>query len=432
MLDNLRAYLMVFFRPTAAFGSLIDRGNWLFAVLAVVVVSMGFQFALMTQSLRGVVDEPSRAPVATDSVWGGSPDSDESDEEDIPAPRNPAVRSWVPLVAGWLFSFSLVDGFSTIVNLLVLYVPASIFTMTLLAYIGSFTVAIRRDFGPLMICTCAAWVASHLPGIALGLVLPNVLGLTPGFIWLVTTIYFGILMVIALRTVFRVGLGPAVGTVSLSWLSLLMSGFLFALLRPFLLLYLIPLGLAAFVALRSAHLSQQRFRRNLELATLNPSDFDAHLQLGLLYLQRRQTGEAVARFQKAIAIAPREPDANYQLGCIAREQGRYAEALAHFEIVVGQDDKFATSEIWREIGATYLGAGMTDEAREALEKFTNRRPFDPEGLYYLGEVFRTTGFPDRGRECYERVLEAVATMPPNRRAETRRWRDLARERLKAR
>lgn len=424
MLDNFRAYLMVFFRPTAAFGRLIDTGNWLFAVLAVLVVSLGFQFALWSQSFRGLDDEPSRPPTMTDSVWGGGSDSDAAP----PAARK--SRSLTPLVTRWLFSFSLVDGFSTVVDLLVLYIPASVFTMTLLAYIGSFTIAIRRDYGPLMTCTCAAWAVSHLPGIALALVLPNVLGLTPAVIWVGVTAYFAVLQVIALRTVFNVGNGPAIGTVSLAWLSLLLSGFLFALLRPFLLLYLIPLGLAAMWALRTIHLDRQRFRRNLELATLNPSDFDAHLQLGLLYLQRRQTAEAVTRFKKAVHIAPREPDANYQLGRIAREQGRYAEALAHFDIVVGQDDKYATSEIWREIGATYLGAGMADEAREALEKFTQRRPFDPEGLYYLGEILRTTGHPEQAREHYERVIEAVATMPPNRRAETRRWRDLARGRFR--
>lgn len=425
-LDNLRAYLMVFVRPTAAFGRLIDTGNWLFAVLAVLVVSLGFQFALWTQSFRGVVDEPGRQPTMADSVWGG--DSDSEAEEGVPSP--PKSRALAPLVTRWLFNFSLVDGFSTVVDLLVLYIPASVFTMTLLAYIGSFTIAIRRDYGPLMTCTCAAWAVSHLPGIGLALVLPNVLGLTPMFIWLVVTAYFAFLQVVVLRTVFSVGAGPAVGTVSLAWLSLLLSGFLFALLRPFLLLYLIPLGLAALWALRTIHLDHQRFRRNLELATLNPSDFDAHLQLGLMYLQRRQTAEAVARFRKAVQIAPNEPDANFQLGRIAREQGRYAEALAHFEIVVGQDDKYATSEIWREIGATYLGAGMMDEAREALEKFTQRRSFDPEGLYYLGEVFRLTGHPEQAREHYDRVIEAVATMPPNRRAETRRWRDLVRRRLR--
>lgn len=427
MLDNLLAYLMVFYRPTAAFGRLIDKGNWFFAVLAVLVVSLGFQFAQWTQSLRGVAEAPSRPPTATDSVWGGDPDA-----RTDPAGQPGGSRSLRPLVTRWLFSFSLADGFSTVVDLLALYIPASVFLMTLFTYIGSFTVAIRRDYGPLMTCTCAAWAVSRLPGIALALVLPDVLGLTPAFVWLVVTVYFAVLQVIALRTVFNVGNGPAIGTVSLAWLSLLLSGFLFALLRPFLLLYLIPLGLAALWALRTIHLDRQRFRRNLELATLNPSDFDAHLQLGLMYLQRRQTAEAVARFKKALEIHPKEPDANYRLGCIAREQGRFAEALAHFEIVVGQDDKYATSEIWREIGATYLGAGMTDEAREALEKFTERRPFDPEGLYCLGEVFRTTGHPEQAREHYDRVIEAVATMPPNRRAETRRWRDLARGRLRER
>jgi hypothetical protein len=426
LLDNLLAFLTVFVRPTAAFSRLIDVGNWIFAVLAVLVVSVALHYGLNQRIYDDFQHVQMKYAVEHDSAWGGA-------DEDVAPPEVYYVTKPLPVIGalGWRFlSFSSGDAYFTVLNLLVLYVPATVFALTFFAYIGSFSVAIQQSYGPLLTCTCAAWVVSHLPGVALGLIFPTTGGALAFYIWVGCTAYFTILMIFAIRTVFGVKFLPALWTISVSWMSLLVSGLLFALMRPFLLLYLIPLALAAFAGLRSAHLSQQRFRQNLETATINPRDAEAHLQLGLMYQQRRQFPLAMARFRKAVEIDPREPDANYRLGQIAREQGRLPDALAHFEIVVSQDDKFSTSEIWREIGATYLAAGMLDEARTALEKFTDRRPFDPEGLYFLGEVHRTTGNPTAAREFYERAIEAVATMPHKRRAETRQWRDLAKARLK--
>jgi len=73
---------------------------------------------------------------------------------------------------------------------------------------------------------------------------------------------------------------------------------------------------------------------------------------------------------------------------LARSNGDLQNALDHFSIVLEQNDKHALSEIWREVGATYLAADMLDEARDALEKFVERRSADVEGLYYLGKVLK--------------------------------------------
>ena len=103
-------------------------------------------------------------------------------------------------------------------------------------------------------------------------------------------------------------------------------------------------------------------------ATINPRDASAHYQLGLIYQYRRQYGEAISRFQKAVEIAHDETDAHFQLGRIAREQNRLQDAINHFSVVLEQDDKHAHSEIWREVGATYLAASMFTEAKDALAK----------------------------------------------------------------
>ena len=100
---------------------------------------------------------------------------------------------------------------------------------------------------------------------------------------------------------------------------------------------------------------------------MNEHDAEAQYQLGLIYQQRRQQTEAIKHFRRAVEIDPKEPDANHQLGIVARQEGRLQDALNHFAPVLTHDDKYRQSEIWREIGATYLAAGMLTEAKTALE-----------------------------------------------------------------
>ena len=153
------------------------------------------------------------------------------------------------------------------------------------------------------------------------------------------------------------------------------------------------------------------------------------MQLGLLYEKRGQIEKALSHYRRALEIDPAEPDANFQLGVRERMSGRYSEAITRFETVVRTDDRFRQSEVWREVGATYLGAGMYAEARTALEKYLERRPFDPEGLYYYGETLQAQGQNLDAMTAYAKCIEAVNTMPYYRRTQVQRWSKLARARM---
>jgi tetratricopeptide (TPR) repeat protein len=205
------------------------------------------------------------------------------------------------------------------------------------------------------------------------------------------------------------------------------SPFLFS---PFLLFYAFSMFRGDIGDIGFSLRQRQGFRRSMEAATINPRDASAHYQLGLIYQYRRQYGEAISRFEKAVQIANDETDAHFQLGRIAREQGRLQDAINHFSVVLDQDAKHAHNEIWREIGATYLSASMFGEAKDALEKFVDRRPYDPEGLYYYGKTLEQLAQPDQAREIFDRCIEAVKTMPSYRYREHRKWDKLAREQLK--
>src|SRR5258705_8680107 len=252
---------------------------------------------------------------------------------------------------------------------------------------------LRRDYGPLLTCGLMAWVAGHLPFALAGLaVVPLGLGAKAALgLWALSALSFGLLMALAVRMIFGVGYQKGLVLVAIAAFSFSVQSKLFGvvspfLFSPFLLYYAYSMFRGDIGDIGFSLRQRQGFRRSMEAATINPRDGSAHYQLGLIYQYRRQYAEAIKRFEQSVKIDPDETDAHFQLGRIAREQNRLQDAINHFSAVLEQDEKHAQNEIWREIGATYLAASMLEDAKETLEKFVDRRPYDPEGLYYYGKT----------------------------------------------
>src|SRR5947209_3794855 len=206
----------------------------------------------------------------------------------------------------------------------------------------------------------------------------------------------------SVRKVFRLSFLRSIVVVSLGYAAALLLSPIWLLLftrvigSPFLLLMLFFLLRGYFSGIVSNQRARAAFKQNLEAATINPRDSSAHYNLGLIHQQRGELDQARERFQRAIEIDPDELDAHYQLGRIARAQDRLPEAISHFEEVVQRDQFHAQHEIWREIGATYVAAGQYGDARDALQKFLDRRENDPQGLYLMGRAYAGLGDPQEG------------------------------------
>src|SRR6266571_6982946 len=209
-------------------------------------------------------------------------------------------------------------------------------------------------------------------------------------------------------------------------------GFLFSrvLASPFILLLLFLLLRGYFSDILGQQRARAAFKQNLEAATINPRDSSAHYNLGLIHQQRGELDQARERFQRAIEIDGEELDAHYQLGRIARAQNRLAEAIGHFEQVVQSDQSHAQHEIWREIGATYIAAGQYGDARDALEKFLDRRENDPQGLYLMGRAYAGLGDQQEAATSMQACIEAVKTAPAYKYRIEKRWLNEAQQFLK--
>ena len=421
-------------------GRIVDEGHWLYAAVVVAALSMVFHATVTSvihNNVEAVYRELPPQPAATPDPEGYE---DEEDYEPVPRPRFVYDRHPLPLVGdrGWLFvSFAPPGFFTTVLGMAILYIPCLILLVAASGVNASFSVLLRRDYGPLLTCGLMAWAAAHLPFTLAGFALePLGLGAKTALgLWAASAICFGLLMALGLRMLFGINYPKALVVVALAALSFSVQAKLFSavspfLFSPFLLFYAFMMFRGGIGDIGHSLRQRQNFRRSMEIATINPRDASAHYQLGLIYQYRRQYGEAVSRFEKAVEIAHDETDAHFQLGRIAREQGRLQDAINHFSAVLEQDEKHAQSEIWREVGATYLAASMFTEAQDALTKFIDRRPYDPEGLYHYGKTLEQLGRSEEAREMFARCVEAVKTMPSYRHREHLKWDKLAKDQLK--
>jgi tetratricopeptide (TPR) repeat protein len=200
---------------------------------------------------------------------------------------------------------------------------------------------------------------------------------------------------------------------------------------PFLLLMLFFLLRGYLGEVTRAQRARESFKQNLEAATLNPADASAHYNLGLIHQQRGELDSARERFERAIQIDDEEIDAHYQLGRIALQQKRFADAVKNFEQVVSRDPGHSQHEIWREVGATYIAADQFEDARDALERFLENRPSDPEALYLMGRAHAGLGHRREAASSMQACIEAVKTAPAYKYRLDKRWLNEAQQFIKS-
>jgi len=444
-MDNLKLILRMYVAPGSAMSDIMDTGRWLFAAAAVLLVSI-----LFFGAVNAKLDVVYRIHAFGEFYQPRGADDDDADDagyKKAVSAYNEAMqnRPVIPVIGDRFFRFFSFDPgrfYQPLMLLSTFYVPATILLISIFGGIGSFGLVFRRDYATLAVCTLNAWAAAHLPFAIAGIVLYQTQA-APVFylaLWAGSGLLFGIFMIFALRTVFGASYASAIAVVCVAWLSLSLGVYIsrFAspwLFSPFILFYAImyfggSLG-GEVRGFGNAFRQKQNFKRFLHNATVNPRDADAHVQLGIIYLQRRQESKALEHLNKAFEIDKTEIDANFELGKIARQKGDLQKALDHFAVVVELDDKYSLSEIWREIGITYLDANMLGEAQDALEKYVDRRSADVQGLYYLGRVYKNKGKTEKAREMFADAVQSAKASPDFRRHSTKQWLRLAEKELKS-
>lgn len=438
-MQSFKLFFTLFLRPASTMSKIIDRGSWFFAAAFVLLISAAFFFTVNTK-LQAAYAMPE---IDNFFRWNKELSAAENDARYQTAlgefQKAVEAKQEIPVAGDYFFKFSNFEtgGFAKFFFALsIFYVPAVILLITLFTNAGSFGDVLPREYGALATCSLMAWAAAHLPFAIAGVFLysQNVSPAVLLGMWAASGVLFGVLMIFAVRTVFGANYKTAILVSAFALIGNILAMNVFHLaspwmLSPFVLFYIYTyfsgrLG-GEIKGYATAFRENQKAKTALHSAAKNPYDAAPHVQLGLIYRQRRQNERSLAHFAKAFEIDRNEIEANYELGRIARAEGDLQRAINHFGTVVEQNERHALSEIWREIGATYFSAGMLAEAREALEKFAERRPFDAEGLYYLGKVLKAQSEHRMARDFFVQAVESVKTSPIYRRREVRYWSKLA-------
>lgn len=430
--ENATALLLLYVKPITAVSRILDQGRLWFAIAAALVVCLLLHWpeaGLMATALQPQMHvQPATKqapPAAAESPTAPEP----GDAESSPYPsqfgsRNTAlfaILQWIGFLPGSLLA--------PVWGTAIFVVPAVIFARTVSGF-GSFPVLMRSDYVTLLMCALLSFAAAYLPlGIFVAVTGTKGPWLHNPLLYYLSAAYFVVLLAFGFRTAFGTGFTAGAGLAAMGWViggaGVLLGDVAgpsrYMLMSPFLLYYGYALFATDVRSLGDGLRSRQNLRRQLEISLTNPRDSDAHYQIGLIYQQRRQYSEAAARFQKAIEIDPSEADYHLQLGRIAREQGRFEDAIKSLEKAAALNEKLALGEVWRELGAAYFKLSRTAEASSALEKYTDRRPYDPEGLYWYGKSLAALGRATEAKQMFEQCIEAVQTMPSHRRAYVRKW-----------
>jgi len=225
----------------------------------------------------------------------------------------------------------------------------------------------------------------------------------------------------------------SIGVLALSLFTLpvfyVLTAFLLA-LPFFIMIPLIYLGYQWTRTHFSAHTNARSFQEHLHALTSNPQDSDAHYQLGLIHLQRRNIDAARGYFTNALKTCPDDPDYHYALGRAYELQREWPQALQEYEETYRLNPEYGLGDIFREVGKSYLHTGLVEKSIEFLEFFLQRRESDPEGRYWLALALKQKGDTERMGLELNRILEQARSDPRFFRKKNREWLYRARSMLR--
>jgi len=129
----------------------------------------------------------------------------------------------------------------------------------------------------------------------------------------------------------------------------------------------------------------------------DPKHYMALFNLGVICLTKAEYENAIAYFERALAVLKHQPEANQrndlllQLAKLYCKTGRYKKAVVLFEKekIMTEADFLTLSRyaFLRFLGEAYMGCGRNKEAVMVLQRAVRHNPHDAYALSMLGELY---------------------------------------------
>lgn len=154
----------------------------------------------------------------------------------------------------------------------------------------------------------------------------------------------------------------------------------------------------------SAELAQKACRRALELNDLLAP---VHLTLGLVHNGTGHPDEALADFNRALALSPKSPEALSGLGRAYEAKGQADQAEATYRKAIALRPSYWGGH--NELGGFYYSVGRYADAETAYRKVIELTPDNVLGYYNLGAIQHLRGEQDAAEATLRRSIAIKPT-----------------------
>jgi Flp pilus assembly protein TadD len=159
-------------------------------------------------------------------------------------------------------------------------------------------------------------------------------------------------------------------------------------------------NLACFLSVHGADFAIAEYK---EAIALDPEYPDAHLNLGLSYLESDRVDDARRELKAAMELDPNDPAPRHELAALMMDEGDYRGAITLLKDVVKLEAK--NFDAWLDLGICYAQKGFYEEADRAYTQARALRADDALLTYNHAALFALWG---KKSEAIAQLKAAVA------------------------
>jgi tetratricopeptide (TPR) repeat protein len=136
---------------------------------------------------------------------------------------------------------------------------------------------------------------------------------------------------------------------------------------------------------------------------LNPSHVEALVNRGALYYQQKEYEQAEKDFTKAVSLNPKQPEALNNMGLLASRRQNWEQALSYFDrsLQINPVDPYALNNK----GYALLQTNQLKDAQALIERSLQSLPENGYALRNLGLYYQKTGNLPKATEQFEAALD---------------------------
>ena len=135
---------------------------------------------------------------------------------------------------------------------------------------------------------------------------------------------------------------------------------------------------------------------------ISPNDFGALSIYGPLLMAAERFAEALATFDRVLAVQPGNPQGLYNRGLALAMLNRFEEALASYDTSLSRQPEFAFA--WLNRGITLGKLGHFDEAIESYDRALALQSQLPQALENRGAALLSLGRLEEAQASYDKAL----------------------------